>query len=103
MSPASRCPVVWVLLAEMFPGPIKGRALAIAVAAQWIATLLVSRSFKVLDGNSRLVEMFHHGFSYYFYGLMSVAAALFVYRLVPETKEQKLEAIQQLWHPGPGA
>lgn len=93
-------PVVWVLLAEIFPNPIKGQALAIAVAAQWIANLLVSWSFKVLDGNSLLNDLFHHGFSYYFYGAMSVASALFVYFLVPETKGRRLEEIQELWHKG---
>jgi SP family xylose:H+ symportor-like MFS transporter len=90
-------PVVWVLLAEMFPNPIKGQALAIAVAAQWIANLLVSWSFKLLDGNSALNDVFHHGFSYYFYGAMSIAAAFFVYLFVPETRQQKLETIQAMW------
>jgi SP family xylose:H+ symportor-like MFS transporter len=91
-------PVVWVLLAEMFPNAIKGQALAIAVAAQWIANVLVSWSFKVLDGSSLLNDLFHHGFSYYIYGAMSVLSAIFVYYLVPETKERKLEEIQELWH-----
>ncbi len=93
-------PVVWILLAEMFPNAIKGQALAIAVAAQWIANVVVSWSFKVLDGSSLLNSLFHHGFSYYFYGAMSVLSAIFVYYLVPETKERKLEEIQELWHKG---
>jgi SP family xylose:H+ symportor-like MFS transporter len=92
-------PVVWVLLAEIFPNPIKGKAMAIAVAMQWIANLFVSWSFKVLDGNSALNAMFNHGFSYWVYGVMSFLAALFVWRYVPETKGQSLEAIQHLWKP----
>lgn len=90
-------PVVWVLLAEMFPNSIKGKAMALAVAAQWIANLLVSASFKVIDGNSALNAMFHHGFAYWIYGTMSVLAAIFVIRYVPETKGRTLEAIQDLW------
>ncbi|HET9388788.1 MAG TPA: D-xylose transporter XylE [Steroidobacteraceae bacterium] len=90
-------PVVWVLLAEMFPNSIKGKAMALAVAAQWIANLLVSASFKVIDGNSALNAMFHHGFAYWIYGAMSVLAAIFVIRYVPETKGRTLEAIQDLW------
>ncbi len=35
-------PVVWVLLAEIFPNAIKGKAMAIAVCAQWLANLFVS-------------------------------------------------------------
>ncbi|HUO03230.1 MAG TPA: D-xylose transporter XylE [Rhizomicrobium sp.] len=90
-------PVTWVLLAEIFPNSIKGKAMAIAVAAQWIANLFVSWSFKILDGSSALNAMFHHGFAYWVYAAMSLLAALFVLRFVPETKRHSLEAIQQLW------
>ena len=90
-------PVVWVLLAEIFPNAIKGKAMSIAVAAQWIANLLVSWSFKVIDGNSALNAAFNHGFAYVFYGVMSILAALFVWRFVPETKGRSLEGIQDLW------
>lgn len=90
-------PVVWVLLSEIFPNAIKGKAMGIAVAAQWLANLFVSWSFKVLDGNSVLNAMFNHGFAYWIYGAMSVLAALFVMRYVPETKGRTLEAIQHLW------
>lgn len=90
-------PVVWVLLAEIFPNAIKSKAMAIAVAMQWIANLFVSWSFKVLDGNSVLNAMFNHGFAYWIYGAMSILAALFVLRYVPETKGRTLEAIQELW------
>jgi SP family xylose:H+ symportor-like MFS transporter len=90
-------PVVWVLLSEMFPGAIRGRVMALAVAAQWIANLVVSWSFKVIDGDTALNDTFHHGFAYYLYGVMSILAALFVWRFVPETAGRSLEAIQNLW------
>ena len=90
-------PVVWVLLSEIFPNAIKSKAMAIAVAAQWIANLFVSWTFKILDGNSVLNAMFNHGFAYWIYGVMSILAALFVYRYVPETKGRTLESIQHLW------
>jgi MFS transporter, SP family, xylose:H+ symportor len=97
-------PVAWVMLSEMFPNAIKGKAMGLAVAAQWIANLLVSVSFKVLDGNSVLNALFNHGFAYWIYGGMSVLAALFVIRYVPETKGRSLESIQELWgkHPTRG-
>jgi MFS transporter, SP family, xylose:H+ symportor len=90
-------PVVWVLLSEIFPNAIKGRAMAIAVAMQWIANLFVSWTFKVLDGNSVLNAMFNHGFAYWIYGVMSILAALFVMRYVPETKGKRLEHIHEVW------
>ncbi|HEY2676777.1 MAG TPA: D-xylose transporter XylE [Steroidobacteraceae bacterium] len=93
-------PVTWVLLSEMFPNAIKNRALAIAVAAQWIANLFVSWSFKILIGNSTLNAMFNHGLPYWIYGVMSFLAAAFVYFYVPETKRRTLEEIQNLWSRG---
>jgi SP family xylose:H+ symportor-like MFS transporter len=90
-------PVVWVLLSEMFPNSIKSKAMAVAVAAQWLANLFVSWSFKVMDGNSWLNTHFNHGFAYWIYGAMSALAALFVIRFVPETKGRRLESIQELW------
>lgn len=96
-------PVTWVLLAEMFPNTIKNRAMALAVAAQWIANLFVSWSFKILIGNSALNALFNHGFPYWVYGVMSFLAAGFVYLYVPETKQRTLEEIQDLWTGGAGA
>ena len=94
-------PVVWVMLAEIFPNSIKGKAMAIAVAAQWIANLFVSITFKMLDGNSMLNTAFNHGFAYWLYGGASLVSAWFVMKYVPETMGRSLEAIQELWHHTP--
>ena len=89
-------PVVWVLLSEIFPNQIRGKAMAVAVAAQWIANYLVSSTFPILNDNAVLVKAFHHGFAYWIYGVMSVLAALFML-LVPETKGKTLEQMEKLW------
>jgi SP family xylose:H+ symportor-like MFS transporter len=91
-------PVTWVLLSEIFPNQIRGKAMAVAVAAQWIANYLVSWSFPILNDNPYLVEHFKHGFAYWLYGGMSVLAALFMWKFVPETKGRSLEQMQHLWH-----
>jgi MFS transporter, SP family, xylose:H+ symportor len=90
-------PVTWVLLSEIFPNQIRGKAMALAVAAQWIANYLVSWSFPILDKSPYLVERFHHGFAYWIYGVMSIVAALFMWRMVPETKGRTLEQMEALW------
>jgi SP family xylose:H+ symportor-like MFS transporter len=95
-------PVTWVMLSEMFPNSIKGEALALAVAAQWTANLLVSTTFKIMAENSTLNNLFHHGFPYWLYGVMSILAAVFVIRYVPETKGRSLEEIQEVWGHGAG-
>ena len=56
-------PVVWVLLSEIFPNSIRGTAMAIAVAAQWIANFLVSWTFPMMDKSTFLVEQFNNGFA----------------------------------------
>jgi MFS transporter, SP family, xylose:H+ symportor len=90
-------PVTWVMLSEIFPNAIKGKAMSIAVAAQWIANFVVSATFPMLDGSSSLNAAFNHGFSYWLYGGGAVLAALFVLRFVPETKNMSLESIEKLW------
>ncbi|MGA9658510.1 MAG: sugar porter family MFS transporter [Asticcacaulis sp.] len=90
-------PVVWVLLSEMFPNSIKGPAMALAVAAQWLSNYIVTASFKVVDGDTALNAVFNHGLNYYVYAAFSVLAALFVWKFVPETKGKTLEAIESFW------
>ena len=89
-------PVCWVLLAEIFPNSIRS-ALSIAVAAQWIANWVVSLTFPMMNDNDWLTGKFHHGFSYWIYGVMGILSALFVWRMVPETKGKTLEEIEHIW------
>jgi MFS transporter, SP family, xylose:H+ symportor len=91
-------PVVWVMLSEIFPNSIRGKAMSIAVAAQWIMNFIVSTTFPVMDNSTALNAQFNHGFAYWVYGVCAVLAALFVMRFVPETKGRPLESIQELWH-----
>lgn len=91
-------PVTWVLLSEIFPNRIKG-VLAVAVAAQWLANLLVSWTFPMLNNNQTLTELFHNGFSYWIYGFMGLLSAIFIWKWVPETKGKTLEEMEQLWEP----
>jgi len=90
-------PVVWVLLSEIFPNQVRGKAMAVAVAAQWIANFVVSWTFPILNDNPYLLNAFHHGFAYWIYGVMSLLAALFMWKLVPETKGCTLEEMEKLW------
>src|SRR5579872_333548 len=90
-------PVTWVLLAEIFPNQIRGKAMALAVAMQWIANYLVSWTFPILDKNPYLVEHFKHGFTYWIYGVMGILAAIFMAKMVPETKGRTLEQMEALW------
>jgi SP family xylose:H+ symportor-like MFS transporter len=89
-------PVTWVILSEIFPNSIRG-AMSVPVAALWIANLIVSWTFPILNDNAWLTEKFNHGFSYWIYSLMCLLGALFVYKFIPETKGKTLEEIEKFW------
>lgn len=90
-------PVCWVLLSEIFPNSIRSMVMSIAVASQWISNFLVSWTFPMLDKNETLTTLFNHGFSYWIYGLMGVLAAIFIWKLVPETTGKSLEEMEKYW------
>ena len=83
-------PICWVLIAEIFPNTIRGQAVAIAVAFQWVFNYLVSSTFPALYDFSPM-------FAYSLYGIICLAAAFFVWKWVPETKGKTLEDMTALW------
>ena len=91
-------PITWVLIAEIFPNTIRGAAVAIAVAFQWIFNFIVSSTFVPMF-NMHLTkgDDFGHWFTYGLYGVICVIAAIFVWKLVPETKGKTLEDMTKLW------
>ncbi|HKJ34166.1 MAG TPA: MFS transporter, partial [Balneolales bacterium] len=91
-------PVTWVMLSEIFPNSIRG-AMSIAVAAQWVANLIVSWTFPIMNNSTALNHVFNHGFTYWIYGIMGLLSALFMWKMVPETKERSLEEMETLWLP----
>ncbi|MEG3616572.1 sugar porter family MFS transporter [Isoptericola haloaureus] len=80
-------PAVWVLLGEMFNNKIRGTALGIAAAAQWLANFAISSSFP---------SMAEIGlwFAYGFYTIAALASLFFVLRFVPETRDKELEDME---------
>jgi len=83
-------PICWVYISELFPNKIRGQAVAIAVAAQWTANYLISSTYPgMMEFSSAL--------TYGFYGVMAVLSALFVWKMVPETKGKTLEQIEKIW------
>jgi SP family sugar:H+ symporter-like MFS transporter len=80
-------PAVWVLLGEMFNNRIRGLALGLAAAAQWLANFAVSTTFPSM---AELGLWFAYGF----YTLAAAASLFFVWRFVPETRDKELEDME---------
>ncbi|MGA2624775.1 MAG: sugar porter family MFS transporter [Bacteroidota bacterium] len=90
-------PVTWVLLSEIFPTKIRGRALSVATFCLWSANFVVSQSFPMMDENQWLVTRFNHGFPFYVYGFFCLVLMGLIWRVVPETKGRSLEEIEVSW------
>ena len=91
-------PICWVLISEIFPNTVRGTATAIAVAAQWIFNFVVSSTFvPMFNMHLTTGDNFGHWFTYGLYGVMCIVAAIFVWRLVPETKGKSLEDMTRFW------
>jgi SP family xylose:H+ symportor-like MFS transporter len=90
-------PIVWIMMSEIFPAPIRGQAMSIAVASQWSANFLVSASFPVLFGNTALNTLSSGGFAFFIYGGFGLLAVFVVLRYVPETKGLDNERAGAFW------
>jgi sugar porter (SP) family MFS transporter len=81
-------PVMWVMLGEMFPNSIRGSALAVAGAAQWISNFAITVTFPLLLAGIGLAG------TYALYTLAALISAFFVRRHVHETRGRELEQMQ---------
>ncbi len=93
-------PVTWVILSEIFPTAVRGRALGLATFFLWMADYAVTQTFPVMDAkDSWFVQRFNHAFPFYIYGAFCLVLILVVWSLVPETKGRSLEEIERSWRP----
>ncbi len=90
-------PVVWVVLSEIFPTSIRGRAMAIATVCLWIANYIVTQTFTMMNDSPWLTRTFHNAFPFWIYAFFCVIMLGFVWLFVPETKGKTLEEIERGW------
>ena len=93
-------PVVWVLLAEIFPTTIRGRAMSVAVLILWTSNYVVSQTFPMINEDPWLVGVFHHAFPFWLSALFCVVLIGVMVFFVPETKGRSLEEIESSWERG---
>jgi SP family arabinose:H+ symporter-like MFS transporter len=84
-------PVPWLIISEIFPTKVRGRAASIATSTLWSATLLVTFTFL------SLVDVLKLAGTFAIYGAMSFLCLVYVWKMVPEMKGQTLEQIQEAW------
>ena len=86
----SICAVVFVLLSEMYPNSVRGRAMSIAGFALWIGTYLIGQLTPVLLGWSQAGTFF-------LFAVMCVPYMLIMWKVIPETTGKTLEEIEEYW------
>jgi len=81
-------PLTWVLIAEIFPNRLRSLGVSAAVSALWISSFALTYSFPFID------RALGSAGSFFTYGAICLAGAVFVFFFVPETKGRTLEEIE---------
>ncbi len=84
-------PVIWVLLSEIFPTKIRGKAMSLATFSLWIGTALVGQLTPVF-----LEELKPAG-TFWLFAVMTAPALYLALKIIPETKGKSLEEIERYW------
>jgi MFS family permease len=87
-------PVFWLMLSEIYPLRMRGRAMSVGTLANWAANLIVALSFLTLT------QVLGKPATFWLYCGFTAASWLFAFYLVPETMGKTLEQIEAHWRAG---
>jgi len=81
-------PIFWLIISEIYPLNIRGRAMSLATVANWGFNAVVASTFLTMT------EKLGKAGAFWFYAVVCVAGIIFCYLFVPETKGHTLEEIE---------
>jgi MFS family permease len=84
-------PLVWVVMAEIFPIKVRGSAMGLATLVLWFADFIVTLTFPIIS------DKFHPSTAFWIYAVMCAADLVFMWFYLPETKGKSLEEIERQW------
>lgn len=82
-------PIFWLMIAEIYPLRVRGRAMSLATVANWGFNMLVAATFLTLT------ETLGKAGTFWLFASISVLGIIFCYFFVPETKGYTLEKIEE--------
>jgi SP family galactose:H+ symporter-like MFS transporter len=87
-------PVFWLLISEIYPLKVRGLAMSIVTEANWGSNFIIALTFLTL------VQLLGKSGTFWLYAIVGIAALIFTYSYVPETKGRTLEDIEEHWRGG---
>jgi SP family arabinose:H+ symporter-like MFS transporter len=84
-------PISWIIISEIFPTDIRGRAMSLSTVVLWIGCAAVSQTFPWL------LENLSPAGTFWLYAALTLLSWVAVWRLIPETKGRSLEQIERSW------
>ena len=87
-------PIFWLMIAEIYPLKIRGRAMSIATLSNWGCNMVVAATFLTLT------DKLGKAGAFWFYGTVCIIGIVFCYFYVPETKGHTLEKIEEYLRSG---
>jgi len=81
-------PIFWLMIAEIYPLNVRGRAMSLATVANWGFNAIVASTFLTLT------DKLGKAGTFWFYTIICVIGIAFCYLYVPETKGHSLEEIE---------
>ena len=84
-------PVIWVLLSEIYPTRVRGRAMSVATLTLWVGTAIVGQVVPWM------LDVLTPAVTFFIFALCCIPVPL-ILRKIPETKGLSLEEIENSWH-----
>lgn len=84
-------PVCWVVVGEIFPGSVRGKAMSLATLSLWIGNFLVGQL------TPAFLEGAGPAWTFWIFAACCAPALLLTHKLIPETKGKSLESIEAYW------
>jgi MFS family permease len=81
-------PITWVLLSEIFPNKIRGRAMSVATFALWFSCAVLTITFPFLN------KAFGASGTFALYSTICIIGFFYLWKKLPETKGKSLEQIE---------
>jgi len=84
-------PIPWVIMSEIFPTKTRGIAMSFCTLVLWVGVLFIAQFTPIM------LEHLGGAFTFWLFMVNAIILLVFVWRMIPETKQRTLEEIELSW------